>query len=347
MQDTDFQTIQSIGRPALIQKLSDKTSFTNDAVIEGPGDDAAVIEKEEETCTLITSEMFMEGVDFDLTYMPLHHLGYKVLSALVSDIYAMNGRPNTANVNLAVPNKISTQMLGKIYEGLQAAAKDYEVQITGGDLTAAHKTLAISVSGTGTADKERMTYRRGANPGDTVCVSGDLGGAIAGLRILMREKQYWQEGGDDTFQPELDEYEYVVKRQLVPIARKQVIQYFHEKGIVPSAMIDVTQGLANDIQRLTAASNCGVHLYQAALPIAVETRNVANEMQEDVDKYALYGGEDLELLFTLPEEKADSFVQEHQDVTIIGQITEESEGIRMQTAEGETVQFEENNDNIQ
>ncbi len=346
----NFQTIESIGRPALIKKLTAKSAFNNEDVVTGVGDDTAVVEKNEDSYSLLTSETLMEGVDFDLTYMPLHHLGYKVISALMSDIYAMNGIPQTALINLAVPNKISVEMLEKVYEGIYAAGKDYEVQIAGGDLTASHQTLAVTVSGMGEVGKDAVTYRKGAKPGDAVCVSGDLGGAIAGLRILMREKQFWQESklteasaqesGRETFQPALDEYEYVVKRQLVPIARREIVEAFRKKSIIPSSMIDISQGLANDIRLLANASEVGIYIYQAALPVALETRNVADEMNEDADKYALYGGEDLELLFTLPEQKADEFIKEFKDVTIIGKVTEAEKGIKMQTAEGNTVQFE-------
>ncbi len=341
MHEQNFQTIQSIGRPELIQKLTKKASFTNESVIKGVGDDAAVIEKNKDSYALLTSETFTEGVDFDLTYIPLHHLGYKVMSALVSDIYAMNGKAETALVNLAVPNKISTEMLEKIYDGIGAACKDYEMQLAGGDLTASHQTLTISVSGTGSVEKDKITYREGAKPNDAVCVSGDLGGAIAGLRILMREKQFWQESGREMSQPELDEYEYVVKRQLVPAARKEVIQALSEKSIVPTSMIDISQGLAADIQQLASASGMGVQLYQAALPISVDTRKVADEMKEDADKYALYGGEDLELLFTLPEKEADTFAKKYQGITIIGKVTGKKEGIKMQTAEGNVIRFDE------
>lgn len=347
MTKESFETIQSIGRQAFIKKLAGKATSRNESVVKGIGDDTAVIEKDQTSYLLLSTETFMEGVDFDLTYMPLHHLGYKVISALVSDIYAMNGWPQSAMINLAVPNKISTQMVEKIYEGLNTAANDHGLQIVGGDLTASHQTLAISVSGTGVVNKGAITYREGAKPSDAVCVSGDLGGAIAGLRVLMREKQFWQEGTQQAFQPELEAYEYVVKRQLVPIARKEVIQHLSDQEIIPTSMIDISQGLASDVQNLAAASSCGFQLYQAALPIALETRRVADEMKEDVDKYALYGGEDLELLFTLSEKDADAFVKEFKDITIIGRVTNTSEGVKMQTAEGDTIQFQEIENNNQ
>lgn len=342
MTNNNFQTIESVGRSGLIKKLTEKITHQKNNVVKGIGDDAAVIEKDANSFTLLTSESFIEGVDFDLTYMPLHHLGYKVVSTVISDIYAMNGSPQTILVNLGIPNKISIEMLQKIYEGLNKAAEDYELQIVGGDLTASHQTLVISVSASGTVKKQAVTYRNGAKEGDALCVSGDLGGAIAGLRILMREKQFWQESeeGQQPFQPELDEYEYVLQKQLAPVARKDLAQHFGEKNIIPSSMIDISQGLAVDVQNLATASNCGFHLYQAALPIALETRKVADEMKEDVDKYALYGGEDLELLFTLPEKEVDSFMSEFNDATIIGRVTNANEGVTMQTAEGNTVHFE-------
>jgi|AntRauTorckE6833_2_1112554.scaffolds.fasta_scaffold08386_5 thiamine-monophosphate kinase len=341
MDKSEFRTVQSLGRSALIKELTENATVSRDEVLQGIGDDTAVSECGEDEAALFTSETFMEGVDFDLTYVPLHHLGYKVLSASVSDIYAMNGHPQTALVNLAVPNKLSVDMLKEIYRGIYAAASDYNVEVTGGDLTASHKTLAISVSCTGKANSENITYRHGAKRDDAICVTGDLGGALAGLRILMREKEFWQENEQQNFQPDLDEYSYVVQRQLVPKARRDMIDSFEKMGLVPHAMIDITQGLLSEIKQLTEASGVGAQLYQAALPIALETRNVADEMKEDVDKYALYGGEDLELLFTLPEKVLNNFEDKLDGITVIGKIEAAEEGIKMQTAEGDIVQFQE------
>lgn len=340
MSDSNFRSIQSVGRHALIKELMDDAAVDHEHVIKGVGDDTAVLESNEESLTLLTSETFMEGVDFDLTYTPLHHLGYKVLSAAISDIYAMNGTPEVALVNVAVPNKISADMLKAIYKGLHAAGSDYGVQIAGGDLTASHQTLSLSISCTGKVEKEKVVYRSGAKEGDAICISGDLGSALAGLRILMREKQFWQESDQPNFEPELEEYEYVVKKQLVPKARKDIVDKFRELGTIPSSMIDVTQGLASEVKQITEASAVGAQLYQAALPIALETRRVADEMKEDVDRYALYGGEDLELLFTLPEQILDELADDLEDIRIIGKIVSADEGIRMQTAEGDLVHFE-------
>lgn len=340
MSDTDFRTIQSIGRDKLISELMEGAPQNAPHVIKGYGDDAAVVQSRDSILALYTSETLMEGVDFDLTYTPLHHLGYKALSAAVSDIYAMNGKPQTILVNLAVPNKLSVDMLKSIYQGIHAASGDYGVQVVGGDLTASHQTLSLSISCAGEVPENDIVYRGGAAVNDAVCVSGDLGSAIAGLRILMREKKFWQESGKSHFQPELDEYEYVVRRQLVPKARRDVIKQFQDLGIKPTAMIDISQGLASEIKHLARASEVGVQLYQAALPIALDTRRVADEMKEDADKYALYGGEDLELLFTLSEEALEQASDELDDIRVVGKVIAKNEGLKMQTAEGDLVKFE-------
>ncbi len=344
MANDSFRTIQSIGRSELIDELMEHSSFEHSSVLQGHGDDAAVLDKDG-AYELLSSETFMEGVDFDLTYVPLHHLGYKIGTAAVSDIYAMNGEPDVVLVNMAVPNKISVDMLKEIYRGIGAAGKDNEFQIVGGDLTASHQTLSVSISCYGHVDQKRITYRKGAHVGDAICVTGDLGGAIAGLRILMREKEYWQEQeNQQAFQPDLEDYEYVVKRQLVPIARRDFVEKLVDMNIVPSAMMDVTQGLVSDLKHLANASGVGAYVYQAAFPIALDTRQVADEMKEDVDKYALYGGEDFELMFTLPEKKVEELSDEFEDFVVIGKVTEQEEGIRMQQAEGDVAVFDESDD---
>ncbi len=341
MKKDSFRTIQSIGRTELIDELMEHATTTHPSVKKGYGDDAAVLENNDDY-ELLSSETLMEGVDFDLTYVPLHHLGYKLATTAVSDIYAMNGTPEVILVNLAVPNKISVDMLKEIYRGLEAASDDFSFQIVGGDLTASHQILSASISCYGTVDKGKITYRAGAKKDDAICVTGDLGGAMAGLRILMREKQYWEEqGGQQAFEPQLDDYEYVVKRQLVPIGRKDFIEKISELGIVPTSMIDVTQGLVSELKHLSDASNTGSYIYQAALPISLKTRHVADEMKEDVDKYALYGGEDFELLFTIPEKDVEKLADEFSDFAVIGKVTDAAEGIKMQEAEGDVIAFKE------
>lgn len=343
MTDNSFRTIQSIGRDELIDELMEHATFEHPSVEKGYGDDAAVI-KGEDGYRLLSSETFMEGVNFDLTYVPLHHLGYKIATAAVSDLYAMNGHPEAVVVNFAVPNKISVDMLKEIYRGIGAASQDYEFQIVGGDLTASHQILSADITAYGSVKKDKILYRKGAHVDEAICVTGDLGGAIAGLRILMREKKFWEEDEQqEPFQPDLEDYEYVVKRQLVPIARRDFIQKLDELSIRPTSMIDLTQGLVSELRHLSKASEVGAYIYQAALPISLDTRQVADEMKEDVDKYALYGGEDYELMFTLPENKVEELADEFQDFVVIGKIGPQEEGIKMQQAEGGVVAFDEEN----
>lgn len=341
MDQDSFRTIESVGRLKLLEELEEEVSFRNKRVIKGIGDDATVIDETRNRAALLTSESFLEGVNFDLTYTPLHHLGYKFATAAVSDIYAMNGTPEALLVNLALPNKLSVDMVREIYKGIEAASNDYEFEVAGGDLTASHQILVASVTGYGSVEKERLVYRAGAKPDNAVCVTGDLGGAIAGLRILMREKSHWEEHQQDRFQPDLGDYEYVVRRQLVPKARRDFIDMLKEQDLLPSSMIDLTQGLVGDLHQLAEASKTGAYIYQAALPVAIETRQVADEMKEDADKYALYGGEDFELLFTMPEEDVELLADHFNDFVVIGKITERSQGVKMQRQDGDIITFEE------
>lgn len=336
----DFQTISSIGRKGLLELLEEFETYKSDKIIKSIGDDASVIKNDPSKVSLISSDTFVEGVDFDPTYTPFHHLGLKILSAAINDIYAMNGKPVSALINLAVPNNLSVQMILDLYKGFFAAGHEYEVEIVGGDLTANHTTTVISVTVQGEADLDKITYRSNAKIGDAICVTGDLGGALAGLRILMREKKFWEEHGEDASQPELTDYEYVVKRQLLPSAKKDLIEALAQNNIVPSSMIDLSKGLVNEINEVSIASNLGAYIYQAALPIAVETREVANEMEEDVDRYALFGGEDHEMMFTLPEKDVEKFIEYFKDFVVIGRISPKDEGLQMQTAEGTVISFD-------
>lgn len=336
----DFKTIQSVGRDGLLEKITAYEAHTNQSTVSGIGDDAAVIRSEGVTLNLLSSETFVEGVHFDITYTPLHHLGYKIVSAAVSDIYAMNGRPTSILINLAVPNRQSVQMIDDLYKGIYSAGFDFEVEVVGGDITANHNNMVISVSVFGEADTDKVVYRKGAEQGDAICVTGDLGAAIAGLRVLMREKKFWEEHGNEGAQPDLSEYEFVVKKQLVPKARKNLIEALSENNIKPSSMIDVTQGLLHEISQIAKASDLGAYLYQAAIPVAVETRHVADEMEEDVDRYALFGGEDLEMVFTLPEKEVEKFVEQFNDFSVVGRMVPKEDGLKVQTAEGDVIPFD-------
>ena len=340
MKEKSFQPIQEIGFSSLIDKIKIFEGSSRKEVCKGIGDDASVQMVNETEALLTTSEMFLEGVHFDLTYHPLHHLGYKIVTAAVSDIYAMNGEPVQILTDIAIPNKYSVQMIEQFYRGVDAACKDYNCVLAGGDTTASHQFLAISVSAVGTAKRKNIIYRNGAGKDDAICVTGDLGGSLAGLRILMREKEYWKSNEEQQFQPDLQGYEYVVKRQLVPAARMDFIELLKSSNIKPTALIDLSQGLLADCKQIAVQSGWGVELFTPAVPISMETRKVADEMKEDVDKYAFYGGEDFEMLFTLKKEEVESFAANFDDFAVIGRMTANKNEFRINTGEGESIEID-------
>ncbi len=329
-----FTTIGDIGRDGLIQRIAEMPTSTR------LGDDAAVLPFDDTHSILVTSETFVEGVDFDLTYTPFHHLGYKLVNACVSDILAMNGLPFSLLVNLAVPNRISMEMIDTLYEGIGKANEELGILLVGGDVTASPGSLVISVTAIGKANTSDITYRKGARVGDAVCVSGDLGAAYAGLKILLREKRYWQDHGEDSVQPILTDYEAVIRAQLVPQVPIELVRQMHESGIRPSAMIDISKHMLRELIQLGTASGVGLYIYSAALPVSLDTRAVADEFEEDVDQYALQGGEDYQLLFTLKEDDVNRLSKLYKDLTVIGKVVPKSEGIQMQSADGDVVSFD-------
>lgn len=337
-EETD-KTIASIGRAGLIRHIAGVSAYRSERVEHGIGDDAAVLHTSESRYGLLSSETLVEGVEFDLSFMPFHQIGAKVVTAAVSDVYAMNGQPHAVLINLGLPNRITRDMVDELYKGIVMACSDYGCQLSGGDLTGSHNALIISATVYGDVEKEKIVYNSGANIDDAVCVTGDLGSALAGLKVLLREKRHWEESEDPVMQPDLSEWDYIVKRQLVPIARKDMVSLFRQNNIRPTSMIDVSQGLLHDLQRVLTNSHKGAYLYQSALPIDLQTRKIADEMQEDVDKYALYGGEDFELLFTLPEKEVGKLAALSREFSVIGKITAKSGQVEMQTAEGDVIVF--------
>jgi thiamine-monophosphate kinase len=340
MDKKNFQEIKEIGFSSLIERLKNYSGVKRDEVLKGIGDDAAIFRDKDGYNSCITSEIFLEGVHFDLTYTPFHHLGYKIVTAAVSDIYAVNGEPVQLLINIAIPNKYSVQMIEQLYKGIHAASEDYNIEVSGGDTTASHQVLSISVTALGSVKKDDVIYRDGAKHEDIICVTGDLGSSLAGLRILMREKKEWKEKEMESFQPDISDYEYVVKRQLLPAARKDLIEAINESGIKPTAMIDLSQGLMADLRSLAKASGLGSEVYAPAIPITLDTRKVADEMKEDVDKYAFYGGEEFEMLFTLPENQIEKFRKSFDDFAVIGKMTNQFKQLKINTGEGETIQIE-------
>ncbi|NCP84482.1 MAG: thiamine-phosphate kinase [Bacteroidetes bacterium] len=332
-----FTSIEKLGRDTLISTFKQEEQFKHKDTVFGIGDDAAVLRISDYESALLSSDTFVESVDFDLVITPLHHLGYKLTIAAISDIFAMNGKPVGITVNLAIPNKVSSEMTQKLYEGIHYACDVCECELLGGDISATRGPLVISISVFGKVEAEKVVYRSGAKIDDAICVTGDLGGAIAGLRILLREKSEMENLGQTEFQPDLKEFEYVVKKQLLPQPRMDLIQQFEVLSMLPTAMIDISQGFVHDVKQILTASGVGARIYQAALPVAHETRNVADQMEIDVDKYALYGGEEYELLFTLPQKEADRLFKVFDDFSVVGKVNDISEGLLMQTGEGEEV----------
>lgn len=337
-----FTPLNSIGYSEIIRQIdAGAPSISGHTKTAGLSDDAGVCVHSEQT-SISANRIFTEGVDFDLTYHAFSYVAYKVVSATISRLVAMNAKASQVQVSLSVPNRISYEMLQEFYQGIYSACREYQVTLNGGDINAGHHHLCIAVSAQGQLEPSLISYNSGAQQADALCVTGDLGSAYAGLHILMREKKHWKDqGGQDIIPGQLDlgDYEYVIKRQLVPKARYDLLDALREANIRPSAMTSVSRGLINDLKSLCDNSKVGAYLYQAAIPIAIETRQVADELKEDVDKYALYGGEDYEMLFTLPESEVEKFAKKFSDFAVIGRVTSAEEGINMQKDDGDVLQF--------
>lgn len=344
MSKSAFTPVGKLGRSSVIDHIADKINkagLPNGALLMGPGDDACVLTLSDDTLFMMTSETYCEGVDFDLSYMPVQHLGYKLLTAAIGDILAMNGLPEYVMINLALPNKFSQELVDLLYDGFIKGAQVHRCAIVGGDLTASASGLVVSITITGKANAAAVVYRSGAQAHDAICVTGDLGAAYAGLRILLREKHVWGEDDSESdFAPDLTDYEYVIKRQLAPESRMEFIESLAACNIKPSSMTDISRNLLNELKSILKSSDTGAMIYQAALPIALETRAVADELGEDVDQYALQGGEDFELLFTLPEKDVNKLVHHFKDFVVIGKITDAGSGLQMQTGSGEILYFD-------
>jgi thiamine-monophosphate kinase len=328
MSDSARTEVGEIGEFGLIDRLSINLKNNDKSVIKGIGDDAAVIEKDQDYYTLISTDMLIEGVHFDLSYMPLQHLGYKAIAVNVSDIAAMNGIPKQVTVSIGVSNRFSVEALELIYEGISAAASQYNIDVVGGDTTASRSGLVISVSILGEVKKENVVYRSTAQDKDILCVTGDLGGAFIGLQVLEREKQEFLTNPE--MQPQLDNYEFVVGRQLRPRARMDIIHEMAGLGIKPTAMIDVSDGLVSDVFHLCKQSGLGVSIYEDKLPIYEKTYQTAAEFKIDPNTCALNGGEDYELLFTISQEDYAK-IENHEDIQVIGYMHPKEKGKVMVT----------------
>lgn len=327
--------IGDLGEFGLIDWLAKDIKTYHKSTIKGIGDDAAVYDAGDHYL-LTTTDMLIEGVHFDLSYMPLQHLGFKAVAVNVSDIAAMNGTPRQITVSLGLSNRFSVEAVEVIYEGIKAACEAYNVDLVGGDTTASRSGLVISVTAMGIADKEKVTYRNGAKDKEILCVTGDLGAAYVGLQVLEREKQEFL--GNPEMQPKLDKYPYVVGRQLKPQARVDIIHEFRDLGIVPSSMIDVSDGLASDLFHLCKASGLGAAVYEDKLPIDKEAYETAAEFSFDPNTCALNGGEDYELLFTITQSDFEK-IKNHDAIHTIGYMQEAEKGKTMVTRSGNVIEL--------
>lgn len=315
--------LADLGEFGLIEHLTKDIQTEHPETLLGIGDDAAVIAIGNDLCQVVTTDLLSEGVHFDLTYMPLKHLGYKAVAINVSDICAMNAIPKQITVALAVSNRFSVEALEELYAGMKAACADYNIDLIGGDTTSSQSGLVISITALGTAPQDQICYRSGAKEYDLLVVSGDLGGAYMGLQVLEREKEVFK--ANPNIQPDLDGHDYILQRQLKPQARLDVVKMLKELGVKPTSMIDISDGLASEILHICKASKVGCHLYDEKMPIDAKTSMVAIDFNLDPSMCALNGGEDYELLFTI-DQKDVALIQSNPNFSIIGHITNLADG---------------------
>lgn len=322
--------ISKLGEFGLIKHLTDDIKLTNPQSLYGVGDDAAVLDFGNKQ-TLVTTDLLMEGVHFDLIYTPLKHLGYKAAVVNFSDIYAMNGTPKQITISIAVSKRFCIEDLDEFYAGLKLACEQYGVDIVGGDTTASVTGLAISVTCIGEAERNKVVYRNGAKETDLICVTGDLGAAYMGLQLLEREKSVFT--GDKDVQPDFAGKEYLLERILKPEARKDIIELFAKEGIQPTAMMDISDGLSSELMHICSQSKMGCRVYEDRLPIDYQTAVMAEEFNMNLSTCALNGGEDYELLFTVPLTMHDK-VSALKGVRVIGHITKPELGCALICRDG-------------
>jgi thiamine-monophosphate kinase len=290
--------IAALGEFGLIRHLTGKLPLTNESSLKGVGDDAAVLDYGHSQ-VLVTTDLLLEGIHFDLSYVPLKHLGYKAAVVNFSDIYAMNAKPEQITVSIGLSKRFSVEHLDELYSGLQLACSVYGADIVGGDTSASLTGLTLCITCIGRGEKDTIVYRSGAKDTDLVCVSGDLGAAYMGLQLLEREKKAFA-GADSSFAPDFGGREYLLERQLKPEARKDVVRMLRDAGIVPTSMIDISDGLSSELLHITKESNAGCRIYEDRIPIDYQTASMAEQLGMNLVTAALNGGEDYELLFTVP-----------------------------------------------
>ncbi len=319
--------LSELGEFGLIEHLTKNFKITPENTLKGIGDDAAVLDFHGEK-TVVTTDLLVEGVHFDLAYMPLKHLGYKAVMVNLSDIYAMNATPKQITVSFAVSNRFPLEALEELYAGIELAAKLYEVDVVGGDTSSSTSGLVISITALGSAPEADIVYRNGAQPGDLLVVTGDLGAAYMGLQVLEREKEVFKVNPQS--QPDLEPYSYLVERQLKPEARKDIPPLFRSLELKPTSMIDISDGLSSEIIHLCKSSKTGANLYEEKIPLDPAVISVCEEFEIDSTTITLSGGEDYELLFTIAQGDFDK-IKANPNFTVIGHMTEENEGMHLIT----------------
>ena len=317
-------TLEELGEFGLIERITKKIKQYHESTILGPKDDAALISHKNKT--LVSADLLIEGIHFDMTFTPLKHLGYKAVVVNLSDIYAMNGTPKQITVSLGFSSKYTLEAIDEFYDGILLACEKYKIDIIGGDISSSVSGLVISISALGEINQKNLVKRNGAEENDLIVVSGDLGGAYMGLTILQREKEVWK--SNPNMQPELDNFNYILERQLKPEARKDIIEFLADRQIKPTSMIDVSDGLASEIIHLCTQSNVGCQLYEEKLPIDQQTYQTAMDFNLNPSTCALNGGEDYELLFTVKQKDFEE-ISKNTKLTIIGHITKKESGYNL------------------
>ena len=334
MDNTQKRTeLSALGEFGLIDHLTKDFKIKNKSTLKGVGDDAAVMNFEDKQ-VVMTTDLLVEGIHFNLMYAPLRYLGYKAVMVNLSDVFSMNAQPKQITVSLAISNKFSVENIEELYEGIKEACEKFDVDLVGGDTTSSMTGLVISITALGEASKEEIVYRSGAKVNDLLCVSGDLGGAYLGLQLLERENEVFKVNPSE--QPKLEGYDYILQRQLRPEARGDVIAALKKLEVQPTSMIDISDGLSSEILHICKNSKVGCSIYEDKIPLDFQTKQFGEELSINPLVAALNGGEDYELLFTIPLEDHDK-IKNDPDISIIGHITEASEGANLVTGAGAAI----------
>lgn len=333
--ENNYTPVRNIGKYGLIDHISKRFEILNKSTVKGIGDDAAVIDSGDKL-TLVSTDLLLEGIHFNLIYFPLKHLGYKAVIRAISDIYAMNGTPEQVFIGLGVSSRFSVEQIDEIMDGAGLACKKYNTDLAGGDTTSSLTGLTISVTSVGYAEKGKTTLRSGARPNDLICVTGDLGGAYLGLQVLERETKFFEE--NRSLQPDLSLYNYIIEKQLKPEIPAGILEEIRKTGIAMTSMIDITDGLASDIMQICNSSDTGSRIFSKQIPIDTETVRVAEEFNMDPLVPALNGGDDYEMLFTVPLDMYEK-IRRISSVSVIGHITEKGSGNYLTGADGTEIEL--------